>query len=109
SFFFSSRRRHTSFSRDWSSDVCSSDLTRLGVRGGDGQRALLLVGEFLGDLLDAFDLAQDFPGRGNDALPRWRHAGQVFATAREEIGRASCRARRAVAEGGGGRADPTRS
>src|SRR5690606_40854624 len=25
--FFPSRRRHTSFSRDWSSDVCSSDLT----------------------------------------------------------------------------------
>src|SRR5690606_39612697 len=28
-FFFSSRRRHTSFSRDWSSDVCSSDLNFL--------------------------------------------------------------------------------
>src|SRR5690606_1920688 len=27
-FFFSSRRRHTRFSRDWSSDVCSSDLAR---------------------------------------------------------------------------------
>src|SRR5437868_15050618 len=26
SFFFSSRRRHTSSKRDWSSDVCSSDL-----------------------------------------------------------------------------------
>src|SRR5438105_15165547 len=25
-FFFSSRRRHTSSTRDWSSDVCSSDL-----------------------------------------------------------------------------------
>src|SRR5206468_5985436 len=25
-FFFSSRRRHTSSDRDWSSDVCSSDL-----------------------------------------------------------------------------------
>src|SRR5207302_6566623 len=28
-FFFSSRRRHTRFSRDWSSDVCSSDLSAL--------------------------------------------------------------------------------
>src|SRR5690606_39863880 len=28
-FFFSSRRRHTRFSRDWSSDVCSSDLDSL--------------------------------------------------------------------------------
>src|SRR5438105_5645850 len=26
-FFFSSRRRHTISTRDWSSDVCSSDLT----------------------------------------------------------------------------------
>src|SRR6266496_6008168 len=35
-FFFSSRRRHTSALRDWSSDVCSSDLewrSRGGVRG----------------------------------------------------------------------------
>src|SRR2546429_4586162 len=28
-FFFSSRRRHTRCSRDWSSDVCSSDLNRV--------------------------------------------------------------------------------
>src|SRR5699024_11222950 len=28
-FFFSSRRRHTRSKRDWSSDVCSSDLTLL--------------------------------------------------------------------------------
>src|SRR6266542_61978 len=28
SFFFSSRRRHTRCYRDWSSDVCSSDLKR---------------------------------------------------------------------------------
>src|SRR5690606_39317396 len=35
-FFFSSRRRHTRFSRDWSSDVCSSDLELLGyIRGYD--------------------------------------------------------------------------
>src|SRR2546430_7832329 len=27
-FFFSSRRRHTRFDCDWSSDVCSSDLRR---------------------------------------------------------------------------------
>src|SRR6266487_5914891 len=34
-FFFSSRRRHTRWTGDWSSDVCSSDLgeTRLWVRG----------------------------------------------------------------------------
>src|SRR5690606_40300892 len=31
-FFFSSRRRHTRCSRDWSSDVCSSDLDSLGLK-----------------------------------------------------------------------------
>src|SRR6266478_9359261 len=31
-FFFSSRRRHTRFDCDWSSDVCSSDLTFWGVQ-----------------------------------------------------------------------------
>src|SRR3712207_2979604 len=30
-FFFSSRRRHTRYWRDWSSDVCSSDLNRRSV------------------------------------------------------------------------------
>src|SRR5439155_12224682 len=29
-FFFSSRRRHTRWPRDWSSDVCSSDLATCG-------------------------------------------------------------------------------
>src|SRR2546427_4148630 len=33
-FFFSSRRRHTRFDCDWSSDVCSSDLS---ARGGAGR------------------------------------------------------------------------
>src|SRR5437762_6346972 len=32
-FFFSSRRRHTRYIGDWSSDVCSSDLARnLGIK-----------------------------------------------------------------------------
>src|SRR5690606_21084284 len=31
---FASRRRHTRFSRDWSSDVCSSDLYSSGSSGG---------------------------------------------------------------------------
>src|SRR5256885_12628784 len=30
-FFFSSRRRHTRLQGDWSSDVCSSDLTSRGT------------------------------------------------------------------------------
>src|SRR3712207_7605552 len=33
-FFFSSRRRHTRYWRDWSSDVCSSDLESSDPPGG---------------------------------------------------------------------------
>src|SRR6185295_3842890 len=64
-FFFSSRRRHTGYWRDWSSDVCSSDLTAFGLQA-EGRRhrrkarverhhldfeaaLLFLVGEFLPD------------------------------------------------------------
>src|SRR5205085_5419902 len=35
SFFFSSRRRHTRFDCDWSSDVCSSDLEWKNIKEGD--------------------------------------------------------------------------
>src|SRR3989440_7687129 len=34
-FFFSSRRRHTRSDRDWSSDVCSSDLLARNVAEAD--------------------------------------------------------------------------
>src|SRR2546422_1460394 len=59
-FFFSSRRRHTRCSRDWSSDVCSSDLAV-----GDDRRAPGAVvreakrdrsARHAGDDLDAMDL-----------------------------------------------------
>src|SRR2546427_6508799 len=51
-FFFSSRRRHTRFDCDWSSDVCSSDLTlaslpvavALGASSGE-QRAFVPLGQ----------------------------------------------------------------
>src|SRR2546427_13090487 len=46
-FFFSSRRRHTRFDCDWSSDVCSSDLHfgRFGGRRAASSRALRLGDE----------------------------------------------------------------
>src|SRR5690606_41140683 len=40
-FFFSSRRRHTRFSRDWSSDVCSSDLEVGSAEGNSASAAAL--------------------------------------------------------------------
>src|SRR5215217_2309718 len=49
-FFFSSRRRHTIYWRDWSSDVCSSDLPALAdavvkVESGFNPNAVGGVGE----------------------------------------------------------------
>src|SRR5256884_6770793 len=49
-FFFSSRRRHTRCSRDWSSDVCSSDLRlkkfwRTNQDTAINQRPLVHVGQ----------------------------------------------------------------
>src|SRR5439155_8528796 len=65
SFFFSSRRRHTRWPRDWSSDVCSSDL-----HGGDE----VIVGA-------AAEEADRVGGR------------LVVGREAREIGRASCRER----------------
>src|SRR5438876_7356129 len=53
-FFFSSRRRHTRWTGDWSSDVCSSDLRGRGEGGalalGDHARRLRLgLGARIGD------------------------------------------------------------
>ena len=48
-FFFSSRRRHTRLVRDWSSDVCSSDLSKatalesMLVRGVSGMGTSLAI------------------------------------------------------------------
>src|SRR2546421_8445519 len=41
---FSSRRRHTRSDRDWSSDVCSSDLTLFLSQAEDGIRDLIVTG-----------------------------------------------------------------
>src|SRR5690606_40106333 len=43
-FFFSSRRRHTRFSRDWSSDVCSSDLASWEISSVGSEHYLDKVG-----------------------------------------------------------------
>src|SRR5690606_40052515 len=93
---FSSRRRHTRFSRDWSSDVCSSDLAR-----GDVGPTLLL-GHSEGGLiaLEAAARRPDLAGLVLLATPGRPAAdvlrGQLEALdqpLRAEIGRASCRER----------------
>src|SRR2546430_17550399 len=98
-FFFSSRRRHTRFDCDWSSDVCSSDLTTLFtidhfVRELDSLRAHLgcqkvhLFGHSWGTIL-AFEYYRAHPEHvasltlGSAALdiPTWaRNARQLVGT-----------------------------
>src|SRR5207237_8808116 len=78
-FFFSSRRRHTRFKCDWSSDVCSSDLSDTAITVFM-PRKVLAVGGAPRTRLD-FASAWPNPARGS----------MSFAFAGEEIGRASCR------------------
>src|SRR5205085_5626539 len=47
-FFFSSRRRHTRFDCDWSSDVCSSDLPAISGTAQQGQNLYTTNGSWSG-------------------------------------------------------------
>src|SRR5690606_16322017 len=58
-FFFSSRRRHTRFSRDWSSDVCSSDLM---------SRSSAQVSETANQVLDSANRAAETSYEGRAAI-----------------------------------------
>src|SRR5216683_1576260 len=97
-FFFSSRRRHTRSDRDWSSDVCSSDLVELfefadlvaglalGVAPGIVARAQLDIAE--AGIADdqAGDLA-DGAGDGDDGFLLAAAAGDApVAFAQEGVG-----------------------
>src|SRR5256884_3492508 len=65
-FFFSSRRRHTRCSRDWSSDVCSSDLKGNVLLSADySQIELRVMAHFSKDpvLVEAFRNGEDIHAR----------------------------------------------
>src|SRR2546430_8435095 len=86
-FFFSSRRRHTRFDCDWSSDVCSSDLPARPPRdasgGGDGGAAGVraeLAMSAPSSIVADFRLAPE-------------GAKKIRWVAQHEVGRASCRER----------------
>src|SRR5256884_7246885 len=87
-FFFSSRRRHTRCSRDWSSDVCSSDLPLDVLAGGAfGLGGLVLaLAEFGGA-----DFAHGGVARALTGAPHIPTGEGAVGT--PEIGRASCRER----------------
>src|SRR6266478_3252197 len=79
-FFFSSRRRHTRFDCDWSSDVCSSDLDLVVVGGDD---PVLAAGGVAGGDPAAVDPVVDaggghaqLGGQAGDRPLAWRQAGE---------------------------------
>src|SRR5690606_41183811 len=54
-FLFSSSRRHTSFSRDWSSDVCSSDLQVKPLAAALQEGQAVAVDQLMSALVDAVE------------------------------------------------------
>src|SRR5206468_7966575 len=89
-FFFSSRRRHTRSDRDWSSDVCSSDL----------ENRLLASPASLGplDSSSGQEDVQAFTPLAADKLRRLLANVELMlayelVVLAQEIGRASCRER----------------
>src|SRR5204862_5917759 len=90
-FFFSSRRRHTSSLRDWSSDVCSSDLETIAQSCGRAVAAMGRPGPGV--------RRRRAPFAGKYCPLRAGHDG-VRGVGGAEIGRASCRERGKRWEGG---------
>src|SRR5690625_7990095 len=107
-FFVSSRRRHTRWPRDWSSDVCSSDLERADK---ELQRQR---GEELDRVEARFELTKN-PLRKLISIRQSQLVGMIEfrRLIRTQIGRASCRERvwgsggagSLEGEGGGGRGE----
>src|SRR5437870_10164248 len=93
-FFFSSRRRHTRWPRDWSSDVCSSDLNRrvLVVVSKVVLACVLCIGLYIGVRWGAERLFFENPDY---------QVSTIEVQTDGKIGRASCRERVKNAEGGG--------
>src|SRR2546422_4182320 len=93
-FFFSSRRRHTRCSRDWSSDVCSSDLklvercAQLGVvlqRRLAALKQLPHVGDVRGrGLLAGIEFVEDKVTRS--PFPRAAKLAEAFTEAAQDAG-----------------------
>src|SRR5438105_6675339 len=84
-FFFSSRRRHTRSTRDWSSDVCSSDLI---FSAGANTETFTYANPDGDTLTETWHVTFI-----QDNTPQPKFFGTGVITAISEIGRASCRER----------------
>src|SRR5690606_39835549 len=107
SFFFSCRRRHTRFSRDWSSDVCSSDLA------DPNEMPVMEIAALNGRVEPQVDAAEaDFNtlgvqmrGYSDVGVARQEPRGGVYRSEERRAGReGGCRWWRAHAAGSGGTA-----
>src|SRR2546421_2509253 len=86
-FFFSSRRRHTRSDRDWSSDVCSSDLLN-----NTAHRSVIVMGcVFIKIETQPITITERWAVlfKRLNGNARFNHK----LSCRDEIGRASCRER----------------
>src|SRR3712207_7757874 len=105
-FFFSSRRRHTRYGRDWSSDVCSSDLEAVREARVEAMRedeSVFLMGEDVGVYGGAFGVSggmvEEFGEERVVDTPLSEAGfvglctGAAMMGMRPKIGRASCRER----------------
>src|SRR3712207_5608193 len=82
-FFFSSRRRHTRYWRDWSSDVCSSDLLqRLGGKRFREEKSLGKIAAHLVEqrllLLDLHPFGHHFHPKDMRQIDDRLHNGRVL-------------------------------
>ena len=92
-FFFSSRRRHTRSDRDWSSDVCSSDLVSYIRKEGSMHYVRGLMAENNASIYailpyTSFDLIEEARFPQSNMESRKKKAFNDI-----QIGRASCRER----------------
>src|SRR3712207_6042435 len=71
-FFFSSRRRHTRYWRDWSSDVCSSDLHEF----GHGLHGLLTKCQYKGT--SGTNVVRDFVELPSQITEHWATEPEVL-------------------------------
>src|SRR3712207_7590416 len=88
-FFFSSRRRHTRYWRDWSSDVCSSDLPIVFF-----DRTYFPVGTAIDAKIGITQGFYEYEWRKDGVtIARSTGSSRTILSPGHEIGRASCRER----------------